>query len=251
MWGIVPAAGSGSRIQPLAFSKELLPVGSQITGSTLRPRAVSEYLVERMVLAGVKKICFVISPAKSDIMRYYGHGSSEVSYCYTVQPKPSGLCDAVFRGLPFIADDERVIIGLPDTVWFPENALCALPDSDLSLLLFPVEQPQFYDAVVMDNAGMVSEIVVKQRQNRSNLIWGAMKMNGIILKKLFQIWSKPENQDEYLGTLINKFLHEGGTVKGVNAGKTYVDVGTVNGYHEAMQILNGSSTVSNLQEHSV
>jgi len=29
MWGIVPAAGQGSRIQPLAFSKELLPVGSR------------------------------------------------------------------------------------------------------------------------------------------------------------------------------------------------------------------------------
>ena len=28
MWGIIPAAGNGTRIQPLAFSKELLPVGS-------------------------------------------------------------------------------------------------------------------------------------------------------------------------------------------------------------------------------
>ncbi len=32
MWGIVPAAGQGSRIQPLAFSKELLPVGSRRDG---------------------------------------------------------------------------------------------------------------------------------------------------------------------------------------------------------------------------
>ena len=30
MWGIVPAAGIGSRIQPLAFSKELLPVGTTV-----------------------------------------------------------------------------------------------------------------------------------------------------------------------------------------------------------------------------
>ena len=30
MLGIVPAAGAGSRIQPLAFSKELLPVGSRV-----------------------------------------------------------------------------------------------------------------------------------------------------------------------------------------------------------------------------
>src|SRR4051794_10017191 len=45
MWGIVPAAGKGSRIQPLAFSKELLPVGSHFEDGAERPRAVSEYLV--------------------------------------------------------------------------------------------------------------------------------------------------------------------------------------------------------------
>src|SRR2546423_264947 len=45
MWGIIPAAGKGSRIQPLAFSKELLPVGSRLDpGGCERPRAVSEYL---------------------------------------------------------------------------------------------------------------------------------------------------------------------------------------------------------------
>ena len=36
-WGIVPAAGAGSRIQPLAFSKELLPVGSRIERGAERP----------------------------------------------------------------------------------------------------------------------------------------------------------------------------------------------------------------------
>ncbi|HYK20860.1 MAG TPA: hypothetical protein VEV42_09005, partial [Pyrinomonadaceae bacterium] len=62
MWGIVPAAGIGSRIQPLAFSKELLPVGSRIENGNERPRAVSEYLVERMIRGGATKICFVVSP---------------------------------------------------------------------------------------------------------------------------------------------------------------------------------------------
>ena len=43
MWGIIPAAGIGSRIQPLAFSKELLPIGSRLEAGTERPRAVSEH----------------------------------------------------------------------------------------------------------------------------------------------------------------------------------------------------------------
>ena len=51
IWGVVPAAGAGSRMKPLAFSKELLPVGSRREGDLERPKAVSEYLLDRMVLA--------------------------------------------------------------------------------------------------------------------------------------------------------------------------------------------------------
>src|SRR4051812_28034457 len=97
MWGILPAAGIGSRIQPLAFSKELLPVGGKIEGAFEKPRAVSEYLVERMILAGTTKLCFVISPGKSDIIEYFGDNIPGAHICYTVQPHPVGLCDALFR----------------------------------------------------------------------------------------------------------------------------------------------------------
>ena len=71
MWGIIPAAGKGTRIQPLAFSKELLPVCGNTNGLH-RPRAVSDYLVERLVLGGVIGVLFLISPGKSDILEYYG-----------------------------------------------------------------------------------------------------------------------------------------------------------------------------------
>ena len=91
MWGIVPAAGNGTRIQPLAFSKELLPVGSRLgEDGAERPKAVSEYLVERMVEGGATKICFVISPTKSDIVRYYGGGIGKVDAAFVVQPRRQG-----------------------------------------------------------------------------------------------------------------------------------------------------------------
>ena len=157
MWGIIPAAGAGNRIQPLAFSKELLPVGSRIDDGSERPRAVSEYLVERMIRGGANKLCFVISPGKGDILHYYGSRLWGADIMYAVQPQPGGLCDAVFRARPFIAADESVIIGLPDTVWFPEDALQQLPDDVLSFLLFPVEQPQFFDAVLTDGTTMFAK----------------------------------------------------------------------------------------------
>lgn len=237
MWGIIPAAGAGSRIQPLAFSKELLPVGSRRDGQTERPRAVSEYIIERMTLGGANKICFVISPGKSDILSYYGGGIGEVDFAYVVQPRPGGLCDALFRALPLISPDEHVLIGLPDTIWFPETGLRNLPDGVLSFLLFPVEHPEFFDAVVTDEGGLVMEIQVKKREAISNWIWGAFKMPGCIFRELFDLWIERERSDDYMGTLINAWIARGGAAKGVRAGKSYVDVGTLHGYRAAITLL--------------
>ncbi len=237
MWGIIPAAGVGSRIQPLAFSKELLPVGSRYDGEIERPRAVSEYLVERMIEGGARRICFVISPGKSDILEYYGGNAFSATACYAVQPKPAGLCDALFRALPMIHDDEQVLIGLPDTVWFPENGLCALEDDRLSFLLFPVDHPERFDAVLTDRDDNVIEIQVKQQNAASNWIWGAFKMPGRTLRALCELWMERDQRDEYMGTLVNAWLARGGTAKGVRAGEAYVDVGTLNGYREALRLL--------------
>ncbi|HEY0454833.1 MAG TPA: nucleotidyltransferase family protein [Verrucomicrobiae bacterium] len=237
MWGIIPAAGAGSRIQPLAFSKELLPVGSRFDGKTERPRAVSEYLIERMVLAGADKICFVISPGKSDILEFFGGSIGNVTLAYVVQPRPSGLCDAIFRAMPLISADEQVVIGLPDTIWFPEDGLRFLPRDALSFLLFPVEHPEFFDAVVTDANGKVQQIQVKQTNADSTWIWGAFGMPGRVLNQLHQLWLERQREDEYFGTLVNAWIARGGYASGTFAGQAYVDVGTLHGYREAMKLL--------------
>ena len=251
MWGIVPAAGRGSRIQPLAFSKELLPVGSRLDGGIERPCAVSEYLVERMIRGGADKICFVISPGKSDIMEYYGAGYGDASVAYVVQPQPSGLCDAIFRALPLVSPDEPVIVGLPDTVWFPKDALAALPDGVLAFLLFPVERPEFFDAVLLDEGDRVQEIQVKQAGAASRWIWGAFKMPGRVLADLHRLWGERERADEYIGTLVNAYLAGGGEAVGVRAGRSYVDVGTLNGYRAAIGLLTEASTDEDAGESRV
>jgi dTDP-glucose pyrophosphorylase len=237
MWGIIPAAGAGSRIQPLAFSKELLPVGSRIDPEGERPRAVSEYLVERMVLGGATKICLVISPGKSDILEYYGGGLDSIHLAFVVQPTPAGLCDAIFRAVPLIASDETVLIGLPDTIWFPADAFRALPAEGLSFLLFPVDRPELFDAVVTDGEGQLREIQVKRKDASSSWIWGAFKMPGAILHELYELWRQRGREDVYIGTLINAYVARGGRGVGVRAGEAYVDVGTLHGYREAIRLL--------------
>jgi len=236
-WGIVPAAGTGSRIQPLAFSKELLPVGSRTDGGTERPKAVSEYLVERMILAGATKICMTISPGKSDIVEYYGGSVGPAHICYVVQPEPNGLCDALFRALPLIGPGDQVLVGLPDTVWFPEDGLCRLDQDALSFLLFPVQHPELFDAVVTGGDGRVLEIQVKRPGASSSWVWGAFRMPGEVFQQLHGLWQERDRQDVYVGTLINDWLARGGEARGVQAGEAYVDVGTLHGYREAIQLL--------------
>jgi dTDP-glucose pyrophosphorylase len=249
MWGIIPAAGAGSRIQPLAFSKELLPVGCRLDGDTERPRAVSEYIIDRMIAGGAKRICFVIAPGKSDILAYFSAGLKDVSFAYVVQPRPAGLCDAIFRALPLIPEQEHVLVGLPDTIWFPEDGLRALPDGVLSFLLFPVNRPEFFDAVITDESDQVLGIRVKQRQAGSNWIWGAFKMPGWVLRELFELWTERGCTDEYIGTLVNAYLERGGSARAVRAGQSYVDIGTLHGYRAGIHLLSEMAHAGAAEHH--
>jgi glucose-1-phosphate thymidylyltransferase len=245
-WGIIPAAGLGTRIQPLAFSKELLPVGTRQDGNVERPRAVSEYLLERMLTAGVNRICFVISPAKTDIVSYFGGKIGDAAICYAVQQNPNGLCDALFSALPFISPDDEVYVGLPDTIWFPIEGLEFLPDGQFSFLLFPVSRPELFDSVVTDHSGRVQEIQVKRQNAASEWVWGAFKLTGKHFADLHALWIQRSRSDEYLGTLVNAYLARGGTAYGVKRGDVYVDLGTLHGYREAVRVLSSQASLHEL-----
>lgn len=245
MIGIIPAAGAGQRIQPLGCSKELLPVGSRMVENVERPKAVSEYLVERMIAAGAEQICMVISPEKTDIVRYYAERNYAAEIFYVVQQHPQGLCDALFRAEPFARQHEKVLIGLPDTIWFPENAYLPaieLDRSDVDLVLFPVDNPTVFDAVVCDDLGFVREVQVKRKDAASNWVWGAVTARGESFHRLKLLWEARHRGDEYLGDLLNAFIAAGNTVRGRACGELYMDVGTLEGYRTAQDYLRHRTT---------
>ncbi len=251
MIGIVPAAGIGQRIQPLGCSKELLPVGSRVIDGVERPKAVSEYLVERMIAAGATQICMVISAEKTDIVRYYCERQYAADIFYVVQNKPLGLCDALFRAAPFVPQHEQVLIGLPDTIWFPENAYRVAVEDDraeVNLVLFPVDDPSAFDAVVCDQHGYVEEVIVKRPGAGSNWIWGAVTCTGKAFLTLRLLWEARHRADEYLGHLINAYLRAGNPVHGIFAGEHYMDIGTLRGYHRAQDFLRELTLHPRLEE---
>ena len=249
MIGIIPAAGTGQRIQPLGCSKELLPVGSRLIDGVERPKAVAEYLVERMIAAGAEQICMVVSAEKTDLIRYFAERSYAAEIFYVLQQKPQGLCDALFRAEPFARHHDRVLIGLPDTIWFPENGyrqainVTEESDAEVSLLLFPVTNPTAFDAVVSDEHGYVQEVEVKRADAHSHWIWGAVTTTGQAFRNLKLLWESRHREDEYLGYLLNAFIAAGNIVRSTCAGETYMDVGTLEGYHQALNYLRNKKAV--------
>jgi dTDP-glucose pyrophosphorylase len=212
----------------------MLPVGSTFDERGVeRPKAVSEFLVERMIYAGADRICFVISPEKTDIIPYFARHRASQRFCYVVQERPSGLCDALFRAAGMIHHDDEVLIGLPDTVWFPLSGFSLLPPGELAFLLFPVDEPQRFDAVVTRDRSVV-EIEVKAAQPKSHWVWGAFRMPAAVFRTLHELWLEPGRGDEYVGTLVNAYLERGGHALGIPAGERYFDVGTVDGYRAAI-----------------
>jgi dTDP-glucose pyrophosphorylase len=251
MIGVIPAAGVGQRIQPLGCSKELLPVGSRIVEGIERPKAISEYLVERMIAAGATQICVIISAEKSDIVRYYAERSYAAELFYVVQHHPRGLCDALFRAEPFARSHDHVLIGLPDTVWFPENAYRSAVDgrfADVNLILFPVDNPSVFDAVVCDEHDFVRQVQVKVPNPLSRWIWGAITTTGSAYHELKLLWESRHREDEYFGTLLNAYVEAGNSVRAHPVGETYIDVGTMEGYHRAQDFLRRHARAFTLQD---
>ena len=231
MLGIIPAAGLGSRLQPLGCSKELLPLG--VSGAGGAPRAVIEYLLERMLLAGADRIGIVISGAKTDIVRYVARSDGPTCLFFVLQPQPLGLCDAVFRVMPWVRAEELVLMGLPDTVWFPRNAFCHVPQESLHLITFPVERPEQFDAVLCSRPGEVERVEVKCAGAAGRRVWGAITGPGAAWLRLHQLWLARESRDVYLGHLFNAWLQRGERLTADTQGEEYLDVGTLRGFQQA------------------
>lgn len=231
MLGIIPAAGSASRLQPLAGSKELLPLGHFRSG---RLRVVSDYLVERMLAAGADRIGLVIAAGKPDLLRYWGQAELASRVFFLVQPEPRGLCDAVFRATPFVAPDETVLIGLPDTVWYPETAFRLGLRCNPHLITFPVARPEVFDAVIADQDGRVIRVEVKTPGPPQRRVWGAITSPGRDFIALEQLWRQRRCQDQYLGHLFNAWIAAGGSLTSDDQGTHYWDIGTPEGYERAL-----------------
>jgi glucose-1-phosphate thymidylyltransferase len=175
--GLVPAAGQGKRVSLLPCSKEIFPVGFTVPEGNgdqqARPKPISLYLLERMMLAGVSRVIIVLSREKWDVVRYYGGGAQYgLDIAYLVQDNAWGMPYALAVASPWL-DDATVLFGMPDTIFSPIDAYERLliahskTDAELTLGLFPTATPQRFGMVAYDTSFRMLHTVDKPRQTAS------------------------------------------------------------------------------------
>jgi tRNA (mo5U34)-methyltransferase len=68
-------------------------------------------------------------------------------------------------------------------------------------------------------------------------VWGAFEMPGSILHELQRLWRERAQQDRYPRTMINACLAGAGRAGATRAGQAHVEVGTLHGDRDALQLL--------------
>jgi glucose-1-phosphate thymidylyltransferase len=206
--GVVPAAGMATRLQPLASSKEVLPI---------RGRPVIDYLLERMWAGGAEEIRVVTRPDKEDVARH-----AEREGALVVLAEPASVCESLLAGLDGVAEGDVVLLGFPDTIWEPVDGfrplVRALGSSyDVALGLFTGLEPERSDVVTIDERGTVLGVEIKPAQPESSLIWGCAAARAHALLGL----ERHAEPGEYFDELARR-----GTVTGIHLSDTFGDIGT-------------------------
>ena len=192
--GVIPAAGTATRLGKLPFSKELYPLGIE-KGEVM---VTSRYVMDSMAEAGASQIHMVIRDGKWDIPAYYGSRFSEgVFIGYHIAEYGYGVPFTVNQAYPFVKD-KNVLLGFPDIIFKPADAYSRLVKelnhsaAPIVLGLFPVSNPAKFDMVETDDRGFVERIVIKPEEGDFDHAW------------IIAAW-KPEFSD-YLNSFVNKTL---------------------------------------------
>jgi glucose-1-phosphate thymidylyltransferase len=241
---VIPAAGLATRLSPLPCSKELLPIGLD---SKLRPKVVSQYLLEGLRDAGIRKVFFVLRRGKWDIPGYYSDGTSlGLDLAYLLMRVPFGVPYTLDSAYPFIRG-VHVAVGFPDILYEPSDVFSHVrarvedSDADGVVGVFPAPPPHLCDVVRLDGRGRVEEIVVKPPRSDLKLSWAVViwspRFTEFLHEHVTERVPSPEHEVS-LGHVIQAGIDAGLVFESVTFEQgRYTDAGTPEGLQQAIQIL--------------
>jgi len=178
--GLIPAAGIGSRLGRLPFSKELLPL--QTSDSDTAAGAVQcaiENAVNVLVKNDISRQFVILRPGKWDIPAYLVNGShlqADIAYLLAdASPSVPVSLDAAYS---FVRTSEVVLV-FPDIVFRPVDAieetigLRLARDAHVALALVPSTRGDKVDIVSVSDSADVLEIRAKPGKGENGWTWVA------------------------------------------------------------------------------
>jgi glucose-1-phosphate thymidylyltransferase len=255
--GLIPAGGKGERISPLPCSKELYPIGFGFgeQRKSLRPKVVSQFLLEKMRKAKILKSYVVIREGKWDIPGYFQDGKMlGMHLAYLLMDLPFGVPYTVDQAYPFI-QNLMVAFGFPDILFEPEDAFVRLVEkqansgADLVLGLFPASEPQSVDMVEVDSFGGVRRIIKKPNQTALEYTWVIALWTPVFMNFLHEYiadlkikykvdkggWFQARTNELTMGEVIQVALRKGLKAESVSfPDQRCIDIGTPENLFKAL-----------------
>jgi len=232
MKGIVLAGGLGSRLWPIttATSKQLLPVYD---------KPMIYYPVATLMMAGIQDILIITTPHDSDSFKsLLGNGSSfGVNFEYAVQPKPSGLADALIIGESFLNSDSCLLI-LGDNIFhgagLGNELRKVLPPTGCHVFTYEVADPTQYGVLSIDSNNKPISIIEKPKTPESNLaVTGLYFFDSKASTRAKAITPSARGELE-ITSLIETYLIESClTFTKLSRGTAWLDTGNPTSLHDA------------------
>jgi glucose-1-phosphate thymidylyltransferase len=213
-----------------------------------RPRAIGEFALEAIAVAGATRCLVVVAPWKLDVLGYFGDGTAVgLDLAYLYQEEALGLPNAVDLAYPWLRDAD-VAFAMPDTLFRPPDALARLrrlyvaERADLALAVFPTDQAERLGPVTLDGDRICAVFDKRPRPPTRNT-WGAA-IWGPRFFDLFhaELSAYDSGSEPVIGDYFDRAVHAGLRVRGLYLAEGWFeDAGTTEGI---ARCLNGSPGIA-------
>lgn len=214
MQAVILAAGEGTRMRPLTYTKPkvMLPVAN---------KPILEHLIIELKKAGIDNLILVVGYRSETIRGYFDDGSRwEVKIKYIEQRKQLGTADALKSATHLINSDFIMLNG--DNIVSAED-IAKIASSKRALGIYSVPRPQDFGVVVVED-GKVKRIIEKPSQPPTNTInAGVYKFDTAVLDYLEKTGVSERGEYEVTDT-IQLAISDGVVFEAVELNR-WIDVG--------------------------